>query len=78
VTRVVLDKDTLTKLFNLSKPLEVCDESGSTLGYFHPAVDQSLYRHIEIPTSEEELQARERELGGRFLEEILHDLERSK
>ena len=75
MTQVVLDKEVLAKLLNLSIPLEVCDESGRTLGSFQPFVDQSLYRNVQVPVSEEELDARQRVLGGRSLEEILHDLE---
>ena len=78
MTRVVLDKEILAKLLNLSIRLEVCDESGRTLGYFQPFVDRSLYRNVQVPVSEEELDARQRVLGGRSLEEILHDLEKSK
>ena len=76
MTRMVLDKDTIAKLFNLSRPLEICDESGSTLGHFLPVEDKEIYRNIQIPISEEELEKREREPGGRSLKEILHDLEK--
>jgi hypothetical protein len=76
MTRVILDQATLAKLNGLKQPVELCDESGRTLGYFSPAVDRSLYDRVQVPISEEELQRRERELGGRTLAEILADLEK--
>jgi hypothetical protein len=76
--KVVIDQATLAKLHDLREHIEVCDEAGITLGYFQPAPsrDRSLYEGVEPPISEEELQLRERELGGRTLAEILDDLEK--
>jgi hypothetical protein len=76
MTRVILDRATLDKLNGLKQPAELCDEAGRTVGYFRPAVDRSLYDRVQIPIGEEELQRRERELGGRTLAEILADLEK--
>ena len=76
MTRLILDQATLETLNGLKQAAELCDESGRTIGYFRPAVDRSLYDRVQSPISEEELQRRERELGGRTLAEILADLEK--
>lgn len=55
--------------------MEVCDESGQTLGYFTPKVDRSMYGGVEAPIGEDELRRIEQDLGGRPLAEILADLE---
>jgi hypothetical protein len=41
MTRINLDRATLTLLHDLSEPLELCDESGRVLGTFIPAVGGS-------------------------------------
>jgi len=76
MTRVVVDPLTCAKLVNAQNPLELCDESGHLLGRFFPAVDPSLYEMLEPGVSDEELDRREREGGGRSLREILADLEK--
>jgi hypothetical protein len=76
MTRVILDEATLAKLHNLREPLELCDEAGRVLGHISPAVDPSLYRTVQVPFTEEELDRFEQEPGGRSLAEILADLER--
>lgn len=42
MTKVVVDSEVLSKLNTLDEPVELCDEAGRRLGYFHPAptVDQ--------------------------------------
>ena len=37
MTRVTINPTLLAQLHNLAEVLELCDESGHTLGYFHPA-----------------------------------------
>ena len=76
MTKVMLDKQTISKLSNLTEAIELCDESGKTLGHFLPEVDKEVYKRIQIPISEEELSRREKEGGGRTLDQILGDLER--
>jgi hypothetical protein len=60
--------------------VEIFDKSGQLLGYFIPAEDKSIYKNMvePPPLSEEELQRRENEPGGRGLPEILRDLENRK
>lgn len=76
MTKIVLDQATLTKLRHLKEALEVCDESGHTLGYVKPASARSPYDMVQVPVSEEELDRIEREGGGRPLADILADLEK--
>jgi hypothetical protein len=70
MTTLILDKDTIRRMNNLAEELRICDESGQTLGRFIPE------RRIASPYSDEELDAIEKEPGGRTLAEILHDLEK--
>lgn len=75
MTEIVIDAETQSKLLNLQEPLELRDESGRILAYVTPAEDRSIYQELVCPTSEEELDRRAREGGGRTLAEILDDLE---
>jgi len=75
MNKVVVDEELRKKLHNLTESLELCDENGRVLGYVTPAADKSLYNQVKSPLSEEELQKRMQEQGGRPLEEILRDLE---
>ena len=76
MTRVIVDPLTCAKLINVQNPLELCDDSGHLLGRFIPALDPSRQGVLEPGISDEELDRREREEGGRSLAEILADLER--
>lgn len=74
--QVTVDTVLRTKLHNLTQALELCDESGRVLGRFSPTLDLSQYEGLEPQISEEELQRREREGGGRSLADIIADLEK--
>ena len=74
--KVILDRETLSKLRDLQDDLELCDESGCTLGYFSPVTDRSLYDGVDSPISDEELDRRSKQGGGRTLREIFNDLEK--
>ncbi len=76
MTKVVLDQAMLGKLHHFKEHLEVCDESGRTVGYVRPATDHALYASVKVPFTEEELDHFEREPGGRTLTEIMADLEK--
>ena len=71
MTKVTLDSATLAKLHHLTELIEVCDESGKTVGYYHPAVTVKGPR-----ISDEEIARRMGQGGGRSLAEILADLEK--
>jgi len=68
---VINDPATLETLRQARKMLELRDATGTVLGYFVP--------ECTIPKiSDEELERRKREGGGRPLKDILSDLEKRK
>jgi hypothetical protein len=75
MTKVIVDPATAATLHGLNGSAELCDESGHTIGYFHPAVDPSLYEQVQVPFSEEELQAAEQEAESYTTAEVLDNLE---
>ncbi|HET6878717.1 MAG TPA: hypothetical protein VFI31_01025 [Pirellulales bacterium] len=81
MTRLTLDADLRSKLNGFDKPVEVCDESGQTLGHFLPSplYDELFYAALsaECAHSKEELRRRHHETGGRTLAEIWRDLGRT-
>ena len=55
--RVTLDPALSTELGASTLPVEVCDPSGKTLGFFVPS--QAFYAFAKSPNSEEELRRRD-------------------
>jgi hypothetical protein len=76
MTRVIVGPDVWASLAALKGPTQLCDEAGRVVGYFTPAADKSLYEKVQPQISDEELQRRRQEKGGRTLSEILADLEK--
>jgi hypothetical protein len=76
VTKLIVDTVMQAKLSNLNGVLEVCDEAGQTLGYFHPLPkqDSGAGDKIRSPFSEEELERRRQQRTGRSLRKILEGL----
>ena len=77
--KVIVDDALRSELDGHDAPVEVCDQSGRTLGHFVPV---SATRHQQIalddcPYTEEELARMQRETGGRALEEIWKGLRRT-
>jgi hypothetical protein len=72
--KITLDAPLRAKLNGLGEQLEVCDESGQTVGHFLPAdgYRRLLSAAVEAacPFSTEELERRLRERGGRPLAEM--------
>jgi hypothetical protein len=79
VTKLTVDTATLAKLHNLDGLFEVCDESGRTLGYFHPLVQPGAHTPsaARSPFTDEEIQQRRQQRTGRPLAEILEKLRQS-
>jgi hypothetical protein len=73
---VILDRQSIAQLVCVTERVEVRDKSGQVLGYFVPLSAADDYDGYECPLSEEELDAIEREGGGRPLKDILADLEK--
>jgi len=77
MTKVTVDSELWGKLENLQGPAELCDPSGRTLAYFYPLIPSpSGETGLKSPISDEELEQRRQQRGGRSLEEILADLEK--
>ena len=64
------------KLCNLDSRLELCDESGKTLGYFVPVSEQHrlLYAWARAEFTDEEIEAARAEPGGLPIAEVLAGL----
>jgi hypothetical protein len=79
MNRLVVDRSLRSKLPDLDSRLELCDESGITLGYFVPASDRQrvLYAWAQGEFTDEEIDHARAESGGYSLAEILADLPRS-
>ncbi len=75
---VVVDQGTKEKLTAPGDAVEIRDSSGQVLGYFLPPGKSISYEKVDIDIgiSEEELDRRSKEGGGRSLHEIMDDLER--
>ncbi len=76
MSRVMLDPQLRSKLNGLDDQLEICDESGKTLGRFLP---EALYRELLLAWAkadlpDEELQRRRNEPRGHTLAEIWEKL----
>jgi hypothetical protein len=78
MTRVTIDAATIARLKGLKDSLEICDESGMMLGYFHPFVSPPRGPDGKIisPISDQELEQRRQQRTGRPLKDILADLEK--
>ena len=78
MTRVTIDATTMAKLYGLNDLLELCDETGKTLGYFQPIVSPPRGPDGKIisPISDEELERRSEHRTGRPLKDILNDLQK--
>jgi len=77
MTKVTVDSETLAKLYGLSDVLELCDESGQTLGFFRPVGAEPGIRLADrSPFSAEQIEVFRQQRTGRPLAEILSDLEK--
>jgi hypothetical protein len=76
MSRLVLDAATAGKFQAVHERVEVCDASGRTLGYFHPAnANNGLSDEDQRgPFTREQLEQFRSEPGGKPLSEILKRL----
>jgi hypothetical protein len=72
MTRVVIDAQTWASLSAQDGLLELCDPAGQTLAYYQPAVRVGVVEggRIRSPFTDEELDQRRRQTGGRTLAEF--------
>jgi len=69
-----VDAELQAKLTQAGGPLELCDESGRTIGYFQPALGPGELKKMS-PFSDEEIERLAKQREGRPLAEIWNDLE---
>lgn len=74
MVRITIDPEFRLKLRDFESPLELCDETGRIVGHFIPVQDRAMYRGVESPASDDELDRRSRDESGRPLADILGDL----
>jgi hypothetical protein len=72
MTQLILDASALVILPKLTESVEILDESGKTLGHFHPSPRPEA---SQSPFAREELERRRLQRTGRPLADILRDLE---
>ena len=68
MTRVMADSTLPARLRSGIEALEICDEAGHVLGYFHPAV------RVTSPCPREELERRRLDRTGKPLSEVLRTI----
>jgi hypothetical protein len=74
MTQISIDAQLMSKLRDLSEPLELTDGTGRVVGWVTPAPDPSKYDLREPPMSEEELVQREKESESYSTAELLEYL----
>ncbi len=76
MTKIVVDSAFRATLTQSDGCLEICDQSGQTIGYFHPVVkgERVANSKPQSPFSKEELEVRRRDRSGKPLAEILDRL----
>jgi hypothetical protein len=82
MSKIILDPELRGKLNGLTQQVEVCDESGRTVGHFVPVetYEKLLYALAEAQRpqrSGEDIEKRRRETGGRTLPDIWKALAQS-
>jgi hypothetical protein len=81
MSKITLDAALRNKLNGLNETLEVCDESGETVGHFLPAevYRKMLYQIAEAqcPHTSEELRAMRTQSDGRTLAEFWRSVGRT-
>ncbi len=79
MSKVTLDNAWRAKFNGLTEPLELCDESGKTVGHFLPedAYRRLLYALARTQVSDTEIAELRQQTGGRTLAEIWQNLGKS-
>jgi hypothetical protein len=76
MSTVTVDSTTQAQLLSVYQVVALTDAQGRILGHFIPAIDPETRKAMEPDISEEELERRFRQGGGRPLKDILDDLEK--
>jgi hypothetical protein len=74
--KITVDDSLRSLLANFTTRIELCDESGRTVGFFVPAAEeqQRQYAWARHQFTDAEIDAARRESGGFTIEQILADL----
>lgn len=73
--RLSVDAAFQAKLTQAGGPLEICDQSGRTIGFFQPTPLPGTLKELS-PFSDEEIEQLAKQREGRPLADIWNDLER--
>ncbi len=76
MTQIIVDEMLRNRLHNLSKPLELCDESGRVVAHVVPVLDLTQFEPWEPSFSEEELRKQEQSGKWYTTAEVLAHLKR--
>jgi hypothetical protein len=76
MNRIIVSDSVIGELDRQEGVAALCDLTGRVVGYFTPALGPADYEGVDSSVSEEELDRRSREGGGRTLAEIMADLEK--
>ncbi len=78
MTKLTVDPELRAKLGDFQELVELCDESGRVVGFFHPVAPRSEARisQTSSPISDDEIEVARQQRTGRPLAEILADLDR--
>jgi hypothetical protein len=71
---ITIDAETVAKLKDVREMVELRDDAGRIVGHFLPGPPRDANGQIVVPISEEELDRRSQERGGRALKDIMNDL----
>jgi hypothetical protein len=75
MTQITIDASTVAKLKDVREMAELRDEGGRIVGHFVPGPPRDANGNIIIPISDEEIERRSQQQGGRPLKDIFRDLE---
>ena len=73
MTKITADASLLAKRDNLSGVIQLCDDAGRTLGYFHLATPST--RATMSPVTDQKIERCRQQKTGRPLSEIMTELE---
>jgi hypothetical protein len=74
MTKITVDPELRAKLHDFQELIEVRDENGQVVGFFHPAAASG--EAASSPISDDEIEACRQQRTGRPLSDIFADLER--
>ena len=74
--KLIVDSEIAEQLEESPGLLEICNQSGRTIGYFQPTLPPGSLSAMS-PFSDEEIERRRKNRSGRPLRDILSDLDKA-